>query len=216
MDDVVTAQQNQLLRQSSFDSALRLPWLIAAMVMVAVMPVAVVELVGAVDELRLYDGASLTYDAPHDVAPDQAIESVGLVPAVDSEGAVAPVGGASGQLYDPVFSFVAPGSTPTVRHYTTTEAAEAIAKGGEILPGPSSGRIWVTPDEYVDAATAQSRLALPNAHDGYFEFPLCRVDCPSPPSIVEPWNGYPGGGIEITTTSPIDVSDIPTVPFGAR
>ena len=59
--------------------------------------------------------------------------------------------------------------------------AESIIKGGEITPG-SSGNIWVTPDRYVDGATAQSRLALGRTPDGYFEIPVCRVSCPSSPS----------------------------------
>ena len=111
--------------------------------------------------------------------------------------------------------FVATEAVPTVRHYTTSEAAESIIKGGEITPG-SSGNIWVTPDRYVDGATAQSRLALSRTPDGYFEIPVCRVSCPSPPSRVEPWDGYPGGGIEITTTSPIDVTGLTFKTFGPR
>lgn len=104
---------------------------------------------------------------------------------------------------------------PTVRHYMTSEAAESIIKGGEITPG-SSGNIWVTPDRYVNGATAQSRLALSRTPDGYFEIPLCRVSCPSPPSTVQPWGGSPGGGIEITTTSPIDITGLSFKTFGPR
>lgn len=104
---------------------------------------------------------------------------------------------------------------PTVRHYTTSEAAESIIKGGEITPG-SSGNIWVTPDRYVNGATAQSRLALSRTPDGYFEIPLCRVSCPSPPSTVQPWGRFPGGGIEITTTSPIDITGLSFKTFGPR
>jgi hypothetical protein len=104
----------------------------------------------------------------------------------------------------------------TVRHYTTSEFAESISKGGEITPGLSSGKTWLTPDEYLNGVTAQSRLALNKTPDGYFEIPMCRVSCPSSPSRVQPYNGQPGGGIEITTNSPIDVSGLPFTPFGPR
>jgi hypothetical protein len=104
----------------------------------------------------------------------------------------------------------------TVRHYTTTEAAESITKAGKTIPGSSSGRTWLTPDEYLDGATAQSKLALNKTPDGYFEIPMCRVSCPSSPSRVQPYNGQPGGGIEITTNSTIDVTGLPFIPFGPR
>lgn len=107
-------------------------------------------------------------------------------------------------------------NTATVRHYTTTEAAESITKAGKTIPGSSSGKTWLTPDEYLDGATAQSRLALNKTPDGYFEIPMCRVSCPTSPSRVQPYNGQPGGGIEITTNSTIDVTGLPFIPFGPR
>ena len=88
-------------------------------------------------------------------------------------------------------------------------------KGGEITPG-SSGKIWVTPDEYLDGVTAQQRLAVDKTPGGYFEIPICRVSCPSPPSPVDPWYSQPGGGIEITTTSPIDVTGLKFRTYGPR
>ena len=107
-------------------------------------------------------------------------------------------------------------NTATVRHYTTTEAAESITKAGKTIPGSSSGKTWLTPDEYLDGATAQSRLALNKTPDGYFEIPMCRVSCPSSPSRMQPYDGQPGGGIEITTNSTIDISGLPFIPFGPR
>lgn len=101
-----------------------------------------------------------------------------------------------------------------LRHYTTQDAADAIAKDGTINPGVNSGKIWVTPDEYADGAEAQAGLALNKTPEGYFEFPASRVLDPSSPSIVEPYYGQPGGGTEITTESPIDVSDLPFILFG--
>jgi len=106
--------------------------------------------------------------------------------------------------------------TATVRHYTTAEAAESITKAGKTIPGSSSGETWLTPDEYLDGATEQSKLALNKTPDGYFEIPMCRVSCPSSPSRVQPYNGQPGGGIEITTNSTIDVTGLPFIPFGPR
>ncbi|MDO8390244.1 MAG: RHS repeat-associated core domain-containing protein [Actinomycetota bacterium] len=108
------------------------------------------------------------------------------------------------------------GMPATVRHYTTAEFGESISKGGEITPGVSSGKTWLTPDEYLDGVSAQSKLALNKTPDGYFEIPMCRVQCPSSPSVVQPYNGQPGGGIEITTTSPIDITGLPFIRFGPR
>jgi hypothetical protein len=88
------------------------------------------------------------------------------------------------------------------------------AEGGTINPGVSSGKIWVTPDEYANGVEAQARLALNKIPEGYFEFLSSRVLEPSPPSIVEPYYGQPGGGTEITTEFPIDVSELSFILFG--
>lgn len=40
-----------------------------------------------------------------------------------------------------------------------------------------------------------------------------RVQEPSAPSTVEPYYGQPGGGTEITTEHPIDVTDLPFILF---
>lgn len=101
-----------------------------------------------------------------------------------------------------------------VRHYTTSGAAESIAKGGSIEPGLNSGKIWVTPDRYASGAEARAKLALDKTPDGYFEIPTCRVKCPTGPSPVAPWNGQPGGGIEITTEFGIDIRGLIFRTFG--
>lgn len=100
-----------------------------------------------------------------------------------------------------------------VRHYTTNAAAQSISNSGTIEPGLSSGRTWLTPDRYASGAEARARLALNKTPDGYFEIPMCRVQCPSGPSRVEPFYGQPGGGTEITTRFPIDVTDLPFIKF---
>jgi len=82
-----------------------------------------------------------------------------------------------------------------------------------LRPG-ASGKIWLTPDHYTNAASARSGLALKKVPDGYYEIPMCRVKCLSSPSKVEPYYGQPGGGTEITTEFPIDVSALPFKPFG--
>ncbi len=102
----------------------------------------------------------------------------------------------------------------TVRHYTTSGAAESIMKGGSIEPGLKSGKIWVTPDRYASGAEARAKLALDKTPDGYFEIPMCRVKCPTAPSPVAPWNGQPGGGIEITTEFGIDIRGLIFRTFG--
>jgi hypothetical protein len=102
-----------------------------------------------------------------------------------------------------------------VRHYTTSEIAQSIADGGGYInPSEASGKIWLTTDEYADGASAQSQLALPRAPDGYFEIPASRVSGLSEPSTVEPAYGQPGGGTEMTTESPIDITDINFIEFG--
>jgi hypothetical protein len=60
---------------------------------------------------------------------------------------------------------------------------------------------------------AQARLALPRTPEGHFEVPMERVQEPSAPSTVEPYYGQPGGGTEITTEHPIDVTDLPFILF---
>jgi hypothetical protein len=42
--------------------------------------------------------------------------------------------------------------------------------------GPSSGKIWLTTDQYANGAEAQSALALLSTPDGYYEIPNCSVD----------------------------------------
>ena len=101
-----------------------------------------------------------------------------------------------------------------LRHYTTSEAADAIQAAGRIEPSPVSGNIYLTPDEYASGSEAEAQLAMDKTPDGCFEIPMCRATNPSAPSSVEPANGQPGGGTEITTTSPIDISDLPFVRFG--
>ncbi|MDQ4504321.1 RHS repeat-associated core domain-containing protein [Sinomonas sp. ASV322] len=135
-------------------------------------------------------------------ACDQAIVSGAMVFAFGKFG----VGGkAAGALET--------GAASALRHYTTQEAADAISKGGEILPGLSSGKIWLTPDKFATGAEAQAKLALNRTPDGYFEIPACRVQCPSTPSTVQPLYGQPGGGTEVTTQFPIDVGGLQFVRF---
>lgn len=107
------------------------------------------------------------------------------------------------------FGVAANSGDGVVRHYTTSGAAEGIMKGGTIEPGLKSGKIWVTPDRYASGAEARAKLALDKTPNGYFEIPMCRIKCPTGPSRVEPWNGEPGGGIEIITREPIDITDLP-------
>jgi hypothetical protein len=88
-----------------------------------------------------------------------------------------------------------------------------ILKEGAIKPGPASGKVWVTPDKYANGAEAQAKLALNKTPGGYFEIPMCRVQCRSAPGIVEPYYGQPGGGIEITTPFKVPVGGLRFIPF---
>lgn len=163
--------------------------------------------------------STFTYDA-HAIARSdtQAVARAETSPAqlrAAPKGSAAPSTAPRGTSTTPIALCVAT-EAATVRHYTTAEAAESITKAGKTIPGSSSGKTWLTPDEYLDGATAQSKLALNKTPDGYFEIPMCRVSCPSSPSRVQPYNGQPGGGIEITTNSTIDVTGLPFIPFGPR
>jgi len=100
-----------------------------------------------------------------------------------------------------------------VRHYTTDSAAQSISKEGVLRPG-ASGKTYLTPDEYASGAEARARLALNKTPDGYYEIPMCRVQCASGPSPVKPFYHQPGGGTEITTEFPIDISGLDFFPFG--
>lgn len=100
------------------------------------------------------------------------------------------------------------GAGDTLRHYTTKEFGDQITKDGVINVG-GSGKTWLTPDEYTDGLTARSKLALNKTPDGYFEIPRGRISEPSAPGPVQPWDGQPGGGTEITTGFPIDVGGLP-------
>ena len=116
--------------------------------------------------------------------------------------------------HTPPTTTAAKAETQVVRHYTTSGAADSILKEGAIKPGPVSGKVWLTPDKYGNGAEAQARLALNKTPDGYFEIPMCRVRCPSAPSVVEPFYGQPGGGLEITTPFKVPVVGLHFVPFG--
>ena len=111
-----------------------------------------------------------------------------------------------------VASGTAKAEAGVVRHYTTKEAAESISKEGVLRPG-SSGKTWLTTDRYASGAEARSGLALNKTPDGYFEVPMCRVQCASGPSRVEPFYRQPGGGTEITTEFPINVGGLSFNPF---
>lgn len=111
------------------------------------------------------------------------------------------------------FVVAAKAEAGVVRHYTTKEAAESISKEGVLRPG-SSGKTWLTTDRYASGTEARSGLALNKTPDGYFEVPMCRVQCPSGPSKVEPLYKQPGGGTQITTEFPINVGGLSFNPFG--
>jgi hypothetical protein len=59
-----------------------------------------------------------------------------------------------------------------VRHYTTDAAADSISKSGTIEPGLSSGKTWLTADQYASGAEARAKLALNKTPDGYYEIPM--------------------------------------------
>jgi RHS repeat-associated protein len=98
-------------------------------------------------------------------------------------------------------------------HYTDEAGRAGIEAAGEINPGATTGRVFVSSTEYSDAATAQAELALPRSPTGYFEIPESRLPGLTEPSTVDPNVGQPGGGLECWVTCSVDVSGLKFVPF---
>jgi len=105
-----------------------------------------------------------------------------------------------------------------LRHYTTNKAAESIQSKETIKLG-QSGKIWLTPDQYNSGVDALNRLALTYTPNGFFRIPISRIARMSNAATVDPipagegYDARPGGGTEITTIDPIDVSGVPFEPF---
>ena len=87
------------------------------------------------------------YDVPYferiDVRDVDAAEASSAQLSVSQEAFASPSGEARGASTTLSSPSVATEAGSTVRHYTTSEAAESIVKGGEIAPR-SSDKIWVT------------------------------------------------------------------------
>jgi hypothetical protein len=90
----------------------------------------------------------------------------------------------------------------TLLHYTTADRAEQIIGDGEINPS-ADGNTYLTPDRYADGSTAQSRLAMGTEPEGYIEVP--RPAGAPEPTGVDPFNGQPGGGLEVRVPGPVSV-----------
>ncbi|MCC6641242.1 MAG: hypothetical protein IT386_08795 [Deltaproteobacteria bacterium] len=103
-------------------------------------------------------------------------------------------------------SFAARGAAAPERlfHYTTTDAAGAIAKEG-LTPG-QSGRVFLTPQGGLSPLQAHIDLALPpnRAANALLEVDVgamrrLGIDIPAPTPVGRSYN-MPGGGLEV----PID------------
>jgi hypothetical protein len=97
---------------------------------------------------------------------------------------------------------VAPEDGSTLLHYTTADRAEQIIGDGEINPS-ADGNTYLTPDRYTEGSTAQSRLSMGTKPEGYIEVP--RPAGAPGPSVVDPFNGQPGGGLEVPVPGPVAV-----------
>ena len=145
-------------------------------------------------------GPSLAFLGPVVVTAEQSLATAALVALGDI-----------GMLLFP--SPISPDQMPfNVFHYTTNANKAKIESSGAIAPG-ASGLAWVSPTPYDTASAAQSDLALLNTPDGYFVIPLQNIQTPLTWSPVMPNFGYPGGGIEGTTTQPIPIKGAVWVPF---
>jgi hypothetical protein len=99
-------------------------------------------------------------------------------------------------------------------HYTDEAGRAGIEASGQINPGAGSGKVFVSPTQYADAATAQAELSLPRPPTaGYFEIPESRLPGLTDPSPVRADYGQPGGGLECWVTCPVDLRGLKFVPW---
>ncbi len=152
------------------------------------------------------NGGSLAFVGPAAVAAtDTTLATIVVTAAATAVGALLP------DWTSPNDTFNDP--TGFVFHFTTNANMLKIQASGAILPGTSSGVVWVTPTPYVNASTAQSMLALPTTPDGYYIIPAQNLQTPLSWTMVQPNYGYPGGGIEGTTPAPIPIGGATWVPL---
>jgi hypothetical protein len=101
----------------------------------------------------------------------------------------------------------------------TVEEIEKTQRLLELITAPVSdeeAQIYLSADAYASSAEAQSVLAMTRVRPtGYFKIPTERIQNLQGPSEVRPWppGSSSGGGTEYWTQTPIDVSDLPWVPF---
>jgi hypothetical protein len=89
-------------------------------------------------------------------------------------------------------------------HYTNEASRAGIDASGQINPGATSGRVFLSPSAYADPITAQSELALPGTPTaGYYQIPESRL----------PGFGQPGGGLECWVTCPVNITGLKFVPW---
>lgn len=100
----------------------------------------------------------------------------------------------------------------TVFHYTTEAGYEGITVSGAIRPS-ADGNVYVTPLLHLSGSDAQAKLALSMMPIGYFVIPKADVLPAGPPGHVQPWNGQPGGGIEIKVPHPVPIKNAVFVRF---
>jgi RHS repeat-associated protein len=93
-------------------------------------------------------------------------------------------------------------------HYTNDAGRAGIQASGAIRPG-ASGRVFVSPTRYTDAARAQSELALPRTPTSVIEIPASRLPGLTKPTVVQPGPGGPGGGLECWVTCRVNVRGLP-------
>jgi len=100
-----------------------------------------------------------------------------------------------------------------VYHYTSASNAKSIMDGGFIVPKDEAGEIYVSPTLYPTATDAQNALSIPNVPEGYFQIPIARVSGLTEYTVAVPQYGFDGGGLEASTTEPIDADGLDFVPL---
>lgn len=107
------------------------------------------------------------------------------------------------------------GDTPQnlyLYHFTNDVGYQGIIVDRIIVPGPD-GYVYLTPTPYQSSTYAQQQLSMSRTPAGYFQIPTNDVGPFNPPTIVQPANGQPGGGLETRVPHPVSIENALWIPL---
>jgi hypothetical protein len=152
--------------------------------------------------------ADSPYDAMASGAPAGAVPGTGFLNVL----------GTLGSRILGVFGMLLSLSGDTIQtqyfyHYTSDLGRAGITQDG-FISRSADGFVYLTPDIYYSGAQAQQYLALSRAPTGFFQISAADVGPASPPTVVQPANGQPGGWYEIRVPAPDPINNAKWVPIG--